>query len=196
MVAIRKRIKRQHRNAGFVPSKPWTPRPTFYEQMTSWTKLFKAQAHSDIKTLISVGDMWKQTNEKLKEMKPLFFGLPRRESWMDELHRLIAARRQSEFAQRPKNWELTEHIPNIDGLLTAIKGFAAQPVDKMILPSLVYDAIAKSTVQPCVTLDNGSFLTMSIEPGGGYDETAGLIVRRYPDGDVEILHRFKVERDA
>lgn len=191
MPAIRKRIKRQRRTVGFVPSKPWVPKPTFADLLARGV----LQVRNDIKTLVSMGDVWKQTNEKLKEMKPLFFGLPRRESWMDEMHRLIAGRRQSEFAQRPKNWELTEHIPNIDGLLTAIKGFAAQPVDKMILPPAVYDLVAKSHQQPMVTLDDGSFLGMSVESGPGWDETAGLIIRRHPNGDVEIIHRFKVERN-
>lgn len=215
MASLRKRIKHQRRTVGFVPSKPWTPKPTFAELM----QRMRENMRGDIKTLLPVHQALAHMREGFSNISPLPMFAPHTQSWAKDLwgyleqQSKLPATKSRTIAistpvaaddafdrlfvgSNPTSWKTEEQTsPFMEKLAETLKAYKAQPVDKLILPPVMYDALGKSTSQPMMSFADGQVITLGIDVGCGYDETAGMLVRRHPDGSMEILKRFTVGRD-
>ena len=214
MARIRKRLNTKRRQTGFVPSKPWTPKPTFAELM----QRMRENARSDIKTLLPVHQALTQMQEGFRQITLMPMFSPRTQSWTEQFREHLmeqtaqpAGGLRSIAVSTPvakddafdrmfagtaqSSWKTEEQSePFMEKLAETLKAYKAQPVDKLILPPVVYDALGKSTSQPLMSFADGQAITLGIDVGRGYDETAGLLIRQHPDGSMEILKRFEVAR--
>lgn len=214
MTSIRKRLITKRRQTGFVPSKPWTPKPTFAEFM----QRMRENMHRDIKTVLPVHEAFARIRAGFADMRMGTLFPPSTANWAKELRELVAHRVKSPttkhrtlaistpshttgafdqaFMATPHStWQTAaQSEPFIKQLTETLREYKEQPVDKLILPTKMYDVLGKSTSQPVLSFEDGQAVTLGVDVGRGYDETAGMLVRRHPDGSIEILKRFEVVR--
>jgi hypothetical protein len=210
MASIRKRINAKRRQTGFVPSKPWRPKPTFAELM----QRMRENMHQDVRAVLPVHEAFARMRAGFVDMRMRTVFPTRAEVGADELRtllkrpvgnlRTIAISTPSAksdafdqvFMMSPQtSWKIeAQSEPFIKQLTETLRKYKEQPTDKLILPPVMYDVLAKSTSQPVLSFEDGQAVTLGIDVGRGYDETAGMVVRQHPNGDIEILERFRVER--
>ena len=213
MARIRKRLNAKRRRTGFVKSKPWTPKPTLAQVM----QRMRENMRCDVKSLVPVHDAIATLRENFENIRiPTVF--PTRPGlWGKEVREFMESKSSAIRSQQivistpsyPRDsierlysneketgWEsITSTVPFAKKLAETLRDFRQQPTDTLVLPPALYDSVANTTTQPVVTFEDGQAITLSVDSSSwGPDETAGMIVRRHPNGDMEILKHFVVAR--